>query len=202
MNIIGEWNPSVILTFVGSGLAVAGMLLISRGQGSYAMLCLIWAAIFDLLDGPVARLVKRSERAKHYGVFIDTVSDVISFVAFPVVLAIHLGRTDYIGCLVYVSYVVFGLSRLADFTLSHQDGVKSTYFTGLPVAYVALIMPLFNLLFQNIEKNLFQSLYTLMMALSGVAFVIPFRNPKPGKRGIFFFSILALLLSFLYLGVV
>ena len=62
---IGKWNKSVILTYLGMAVAVAGIFLSFTGiDVKYAFVCLMVAGICDLFDGAVARKCKRTEEEK------------------------------------------------------------------------------------------------------------------------------------------
>ena len=75
--IIGYYNKSVILTFVGILISIFGMLNVANTD--IALTCLILAGICDLFDGVVARKCKRTDKEKAFGVQIDSLADVISF---------------------------------------------------------------------------------------------------------------------------
>ena len=71
--MIGKWNKSVILTYIGLAFAVAGIFLASReGCLNYAWCCLMAAGVCDLFDGAVARKVKRTDEEKKFGVELDS----------------------------------------------------------------------------------------------------------------------------------
>lgn len=53
--IIGKYNGSVLLTYLGVILAVIGLGFVLNGQYAQAMICLILAGLCDLFDGTVDR---------------------------------------------------------------------------------------------------------------------------------------------------
>lgn len=49
--MIGFYNYSVIVTYIGVALSVSGMALASTGQFKFAILCLALAGACDTFDG-------------------------------------------------------------------------------------------------------------------------------------------------------
>ena len=56
--MIGFYNYSVIVTYIGVALSVSGMALASTGQFKFAILCLALAGACDTFDGKIARAMK------------------------------------------------------------------------------------------------------------------------------------------------
>ena len=78
---LGCYNKSVILTYLGVSISLLGMINIEhRG---ISVICLVTAGICDLFDGVVARKSKRTDTERAFGVQIDSLADMISFIAFP-----------------------------------------------------------------------------------------------------------------------
>ena len=58
--MIGKWNKSVILSYIGLSFSVLGMFLIFNGYASkYIFCCFIAAGVCDMFDGAIARRCKR-----------------------------------------------------------------------------------------------------------------------------------------------
>ena len=71
--IIGKWNKSVILTYFGMISALAGIFLAFTQENiNYPMACLMAAGVCDLFDGTVARMCKRTEEEKAFGIELDS----------------------------------------------------------------------------------------------------------------------------------
>lgn len=114
-------------------------------QGNFEFACwfIFLAAIFDVLDGMMARLTKTSSL---FGVELDSLSDIVSFGAAPSLLVYEFGLNSYgvFGLIISALPVLCGAIRLARFNTSF-DGEKKGYFEGLPIpmpamAIVALIL--------------------------------------------------------------
>ena len=83
---IGEYDKSVILTYMGAAFALLAVYAVIQSQLRLAMMAFIVSGICDLFDGVVARRMKRTESQKRFGIEIDSLCDMISFAALPAVL--------------------------------------------------------------------------------------------------------------------
>ncbi len=109
-----------------------------------AAVLLIFAMLFDLLDGRVARMT-RTQSA--FGLQIDSLADVVSFGVAPALLMYQwvLHRDPFFGLMVAFLFVAGGAIRLARFNvLSSGEGgapVKpGKYIIGLPTPAAAGIL--------------------------------------------------------------
>ena len=75
--MIGFYNVSVILTYLGVVSAVWGMTAAFHGNFKVAMFCLMLSGLTDMYDGTIAKRVKRSDDAKKFGIEIDSLCDQI-----------------------------------------------------------------------------------------------------------------------------
>jgi CDP-diacylglycerol--serine O-phosphatidyltransferase len=158
-----------------------------------------------MFDGPVARLKKRTHREESYGIQIDAFADMISFGALPVVIGYAAGphylSKDYIslGMAIYIGisamYVLAALIRLAYFNVIEIELQNKKeprkYYEGLPVTFVAIIIPLVYsiCLFQNIPLA---SVYNIMLACLSAAFVIKVKIPKLRGRQLLIFILIGI----------
>ncbi|MDO9565695.1 MAG: CDP-diacylglycerol--serine O-phosphatidyltransferase [Candidatus Desulfaltia sp.] len=107
--------------------------IIASIDGEYvaAATAIIIAAVFDLLDGKIARITNTSSR---FGVEYDSLADVISFGLAPGLMFYlwalkPLGR---IGWLAAFLFMACGALRLARFN-TYTGTISSEYFIGLPI---------------------------------------------------------------------
>lgn len=193
--LIGCYNKSVILTYVGIAFAIFGMLNVERIR--LAVLCLIAAGICDLFDGKVARMCERTEQEKEFGVQIDSLADVIASLVFPIVIMNEVCRTSEVmtvlSFIVSIMYILAGVTRLAWFNIT-TDG-KTKHFQGLPVTAIAIIVPFVFLIFGSF--SFFH--YVLLGAyfLTAVLFVWNMKVPKPSGKGYIVLSALAIIAGIL-----
>ncbi len=191
--MIGEYNKSVIITYIGVILSIFGIFFALKNYFDASFLCLIFAGICDMIDGPVARKCKRSESAKQFGVQLDSLADVFSFIAFPSVLCLFLLGPE-VG-LVCIPYVICGIIRLAWFNVGANAGNTLQYFQGLPVTYSALILPIYYLLTLILPGVFFVGGFAFLYVLIALAFVINVKIKKPRGMAYLFFGVLSLLVS-------
>ena len=200
---IGKWNKSVILTYVGMALSVAAMFLSFTGAKiNYALVCLMFAGICDLFDGAVARKCKRTQQEKDFGVQLDSLCDVISFIACPIAVFFGLGLTHIWSLAVVIFYAVCGVARLAYFNITTADGdAPVKYYSGLPVTFSALIFPLLCLFKFVLGQTVFEILFTVLIFIVGLMFILNIKIKKPRGAAYIIFSVLAVAVSVLYLTV-
>ena len=134
--MIGKWNKSVIATYVGMLFSVAAIILLFADMTGYAMMCFMAAGICDLFDGTIARMCKRTEEEKNFGIQLDSLVDVMSFIALPVVLVIKVAGITWYSVIACGLYTVFGVARLAYFNVCQEENEDKDspikYYTGMP----------------------------------------------------------------------
>ena len=143
-------TPSVIPNlFTAMNMFSGFFSIISASQGNYtyAGWLIIIAAIFDTLDGFMARLTKSSSEL---GVELDSLSDVVSFGAAPSFLlyVTYFNQFNSFGIILSSLPLIAGGFRLARFNVQ-LVGFDKSYFTGLPIPSSALTIVCFMLSFYN-----------------------------------------------------
>lgn len=103
----------------------------ARDEFRMAAWLIILAAIFDSLDGIMARITKSSS---WFGVQFDSLSDVVSFGVAPAFLVyqLHLHTFGGFGIIMSSMLMIFGGLRLARFNIQ-LVGYDKEYFRGLPI---------------------------------------------------------------------
>ena len=109
-----------------------------------AALLILFAAVFDTLDGRVARMTKTQSA---FGLQLDSLADVMSFGAAPALLLYHwslssLGAAGVFACF---AFVACGAVRLARFNVLSmgKNGAPtkpSKYIVGLPTPGAAAVV--------------------------------------------------------------
>ena len=198
--IVGMWNKSVILTYFGMAAAVGGIWAAISGVGlKYAFVCLIIAGVADLFDGAVARRVKRTEDEKAFGVQLDSLVDVLSFIALPIAIFTAFGMTKIYHAVIFVLFAVCGIARLGYFNVVTADTQKAVkYYTGLPVTYCALVFPVIYLLSCVMTDNAASVCFSAAFAVISVLEVLKIPVVKPKGAAYAFFALLAILLLAVY----
>jgi len=117
-----------------------------RDFASAAWLVLL-AAIFDTMDGIMARLTRSSSE---FGVELDSLSDLVSFGVAPAFMVYRIGLHTLgpIGTLSSAMLMVFGGLRLARFNVQ-LVGFDKDYFRGLPIPSSAIVISSYVLLYYD-----------------------------------------------------
>lgn len=210
--MIGYYNVSVILTYIGLLLSLFGMANLSlASQGSttalkIAFLCLIFSGFCDMFDGKIARRTKRSSEAKEFGIQIDSLCDLICFGVYPAFIVIQISRKHWISMIAGALFVLGGVIRLGYFNVMEHERQRQTdenrkYFQGLPITSSALIFPFIYAL-ENLIKVCghkiplvipgFNLIYTIIMFIVAFLFVWDIKVKKPGIRESIFMGILGI----------
>lgn len=162
-------TPSVIPNlFTAMNMFSGFFSIISASQGNfiYAGWLIIIAAIFDTLDGFMARLTKSSSEL---GVELDSLSDVVSFGVAPSFLlyATYFNQFETFGVIISSLPMIAGGFRLARFNVQ-LVGFDKSYFTGLPIPSSALTIVCFILSFYNegYPEKLQQLIIPMVLVLS------------------------------------
>ena len=137
-------TPSIIPNlFTAMNMFSGFFSIISTSQGNYtyAGWLIIIAAIFDTLDGLMARLTKSSSEL---GVELDSLSDIVSFGAAPsfLIYSTYFFQFETTGIILSSIPMIAGGFRLARFNVQ-LVGFDKTYFTGLPIPSFALTIVCF-----------------------------------------------------------
>lgn len=109
-----------------------------RGEFLLASYAIVVAAIFDQLDGRLARLTRSTSK---FGAEYDSICDVVSFGVAPALLLFQwalepFGRVGWVACFLFVAC---GALRLARFNVQ-VNVVEGNYFQGLPIPMAAGIV--------------------------------------------------------------
>ena len=203
---IVNFKKSVLLTYLGVVFAVASIyfafIKMAFAEGSYmrySLVCLVLAGICDMFDGKVARMCKRTQEEKEFGIQIDSLADTVNFILVPVIIMLSLGMTSIIDFVIYTLFVIFGISRLGYFNV-HADSEKAvSFYDGLPVTTTAIIYPVLGLLHGQIPENTFCIIYIVATLITAILFVTKIKVPKFKGMAYIIIPILAIVLTILLL---
>ena len=136
-----------LFTAINMFCGFLSILSASDGNYNYAAWLIFTAAIFDALDGLVARLTNSSSEL---GVELDSLSDIVSFGAAPSFLLYktYFYSFDIWGIIISSLPLIAGGFRLARFNIQLVGFAKS-FFLGLPIPASALTIASFVLAFFN-----------------------------------------------------
>ena len=190
--MIGVYNYSVILTYLGVGLSLFGITQALSGNFDIAILCLALAGACDTFDGKVARSMKnRTEEQIIFGIQIDSLCDMVCFGVLPIVICYKLGMKHIYSMVILIFYGLAGLIRLAYFNVTEMKRQEESdearkYYQGLPITSMAIALPVFFVLsplIRNVQVRL--CVLHVLVAAVGLLFIINFRLRKPSPREVF-----------------
>ncbi|NET37741.1 MAG: hypothetical protein F6K19_37980 [Cyanothece sp. SIO1E1] len=197
--ILNQLDLPNIFTLTGLTIGLVSVILAMQGKFYLAAICMIFTGLIDMLDGVVARKIERTPLQSEVGKQLDSIVDVCSFGFAPAIFAYCFGLQDFLSIAILVFYVAMNALRLAYFNSTGLiNSEKAEYFTGLPVTYAALFIPL------TFTASLFLPATTMKFVLEGVylllalAMVANFKMVK--VRGIWYglFGLGAIALTGLY----
>ncbi len=143
--MLGYWNKSVYITYLGAFVAIGGLLLsIANNNIDYSFVGMIIAAVCDMFDGKVARSIKnRTDKEKEFGVQIDSLADIVCFITVPAITLFYFGMRYNYQIIFLALYIVCGIVRLGYFNVAMSDKDKAiTCYSGLPVPFSVVIFGL------------------------------------------------------------
>ncbi len=189
--MIGFYNYSVLVTYLGVALSVVGMSFASNGDFRYSILCLALAGACDTFDGKIARAMKnRTTEMEIFGVQIDSLCDLVCFGVTPAVIAYNMGLNHTWGIAIEIVFVLCGVIRLAFFNVQEElkrssqvkEGKK--YFRGLPITTITIIFPVVYLFYPQVSRDTFVIILAIMLLAVGFLYIFDFKIKKPGNGAI------------------
>lgn len=185
--MIGFYNYSVILTYIGLISSIIGMMFTVNGHYKLAIFCLAFSGLCDMFDGKIARAMKnRTADEKKFGIQIDSLCDVVCFGAFPVILCYCLGLKDVFGIMILAFYGTASVIRLGYFNVMEEKRQQETtearkYYEGLPITTMAIILPILYLIKPCMGAYFVLVLHIVMLAV-GFLLILRFQLKKPGNK--------------------
>ena len=181
--MLGIYNYTVILTYLGMLSGFSGILCIIDGKADLALIFLVISGICDVFDGKVASTKKdRTRSEKRFGIQIDSLSDLVCFGVLPAVIVYTQGG-GWLRAVTCGAYVLCALIRLAWFNVDEEarqdfDTGRRKIYLGLPVTSAAGIFPLLFVICR-LCKWPFSVLSVFVLLLVAAAFLTPFSIRKP-----------------------
>lgn len=187
---LGYIDLANCVTILSVGLALSSCYFALTGALRTSVTLLILSGICDLFDGAIARKIKRTDIEKTFGAQLDTVADVVSFGVTPAVIVFSIAGAVWYTLAASVFYIICAVIRLAYFNTTAVFD-KLSHYNGLPVTYMALILPVVLLFKSGIAG-------VTALVVVGLLFILNIKIPKP--RGVWyaFFPVIAAVLIALW----
>lgn len=187
-----------LITTGGLFAGFYGIVATMNGDYQIAAWFILISAVFDALDGKVARLTGTTSR---FGVEYDSLVDVVSFGVAPGLLMYSWALQSFgkFGWLAAFLYVVCGALRLARFNIQ-VNTVESRRFVGLPIPAAAGMVASCVLLFYHLGGSGTIRKVSVVLLIYVLAYLMvsnhsyhSFKDPELVKRQPFSFLVLAII---------
>ena len=199
-------KKSVLITCLGVIFGVLSMYFafskiafLEVSHVRYSLIFLLLAGICDMFDGKVARMCKRNEYDKKFGIQIDSLADTVSFVCLPVVIMLSLGMDSITSIIGFVLFILCGVLRLAHFNVIADADGPVKYYSGLPVTTTAFIFPILGLLHGVVSEESFEIIYLVATYVIACLFVLNIKVPKLKGKAYIIVPIVSIILVILLL---
>ena len=131
-----------IFTLIGLCAGLTAMRMAIEGRYDIAIAAIVLAAVFDALDGRIARLLKATSR---FGAELDSLADFVNFGVAPAIIIFTwaLGELKSLGWIIVLVFALCAALRLARFNVAldaDQPDWKGNYFVGVPAPAAAIIV--------------------------------------------------------------
>ena len=201
--MIGFYDYTVLLTYMGFISGIVGITLAINGHIFPAIFCLMFSGLCDMFDGIVARTKKkRTAEERHFGIQLDSLSDLVCFGVLPSIIGYSLALKDtflpfdYRYLLPVVAFFpLAALIRLAYFNvleITRNSNTPVKVYTGLPVTSSALIFP-FLYIFRKYIGKYFPIAYAVVMLIVGILFITKIKIKKPGLKTMIFLILIGVI---------
>lgn len=185
--LLGYYNYTVILTYIGMLVAFVGITLALDGAFKKAVICLMVAGVCDMFDGTIASTRPRMPKERRFGIQIDSLCDLICFGVFPALMVYIANDRSRLAMVICSAYVLCALIRLAYFNVLEEERQNTTKehrtsYLGMPVTTIALLLPaLFGLDRLGVIPMGVGGL--VLLCVAGIVFLLPVPIKKPHRIG-------------------
>ena len=132
-----------LITLSGLSFGLSSMRFAIEGEYNLAILCILFAAVCDALDGMLARHL---DSESDLGFQLDSLSDFLSFGIAPgLLMYMAVFNQNSIGAFAALIFIVFSCLRLALFNVLHEksknnEAQSTDFFTGIPTPAGAILI--------------------------------------------------------------
>jgi CDP-diacylglycerol--serine O-phosphatidyltransferase len=180
-------NIPNIITAANLFTGAVGVYFASQFEFEWVAFCIVLAAVFDFLDGMLARLLKvHSEIGKQ----LDSLADMVTFGFLPSYVLFQFLQVNEAGILSFTAFLiaVFSAFRLAKFNI---DTRQSEEFIGLPTPANALFIGFmiylkdierFSFLFETPALLIISIVFSMLLVVELPMIALKFKNLKLGEN--------------------
>ena len=134
-----------LITLSGLSFGLSSIRFAIEGEFNMAIICILFAAVCDALDGMLARHL---DSESDLGFQLDSLSDFLSFGIAPgLLMYMAIFDQNSIGAFAVLVFIVFSCLRLALFNVLHEklksnEAQRADFFTGIPTPAGAILIML------------------------------------------------------------
>lgn len=190
--MIGFYDYTVVLTYIGFASGMAGIFCASTRHLRLAVFFLAFSGLCDMFDGKIARTKKnRTEDEKSFGIQIDSLCDMVCFGVLPALICFKLGMCHVYSMVILVLYGLAGVIRLGYFNVMEAKRQAETsenrkYYQGLPITSMAIALPILFVVSPLLPGHqAFLIILHILVAAVGVLFVTDFKLRKLSTKELF-----------------
>lgn len=206
-------STKIIPSLFTLGNAFCGFAAIAtaiEGNPDVAILLIFAGMVCDMLDGFVARLLKR---ASQFGVEVDSLADVVTFGMAPSVIAyqVYFNEFGLFGIFLSSMIMIFSIIRLAKFNVMTKDDdlTEKKMFIGIPTPVSAGTMITYVLFYHDkiFDHQVSSVVMTVLAVALPLLMVSPFKydtfpgfSPRaikanPAKYIVFFLALFLIIIT-------
>ena len=134
-----------LITLSGLSFGLSSKRFAIEGEFNLAIICILFAAVCDALDGMLARHL---DSESDLGFQLDSLSDFLSFGIAPgLLMYMAIFDQNSIGAFAALVFIIFSCLRLALFNVLHEksksnEAQRLDFFTGIPTPAGAILIML------------------------------------------------------------
>ena len=190
-----------ICSLIGLLCTVLGIYFAIEGNFLASIIGVLWAVLFDWLDGIVARNMKgRTKEQGVLGAQLDSMIDIVSFSMLPAILLLSYGNYSFWFIPGAFIIIATGAIRLSYFNI--YGLVDSKTYRGMPLDNNVLILAfvfLFEILFSQAIFAII--IYALLMILSALN-LASIRTPKFDGNWVYALVAYVIIMTVVFLQVI
>lgn len=157
------------VTFMGLILAIIGIQMCFIEKTDFAIIILVICGICDGFDGTIAHKIRKKDDGG-FGTQLDSLVDIIASGILPIVICYSLGFNRIIDLIVYIFFIITGVTRLAYYNIESKN--NENCFIGIPITTSTIIIPILYYLFKN------EIAFIITMFILGLLFITPIKIKK------------------------
>lgn len=174
------------LTLLGLCCGATAIRFALAANWKAAVTAIVLAAIFDVLDGGVARLFGADSE---FGAQLDSLADLVSFGIAPAMLVYmwtlnHAGGAGWAMALIFCVCCAIRLARFMIESAHDDDAPPEPFFTGVPTPAAACLILLPMIMSFQFNDGWLESPVVTMAMIAATSLLMISRVPTPSLKAI------------------